>query len=104
VQAGLDDIWLSTPQTITVTAGTAPPALSLDIPMPGKPLVLELGRKYAGAHVLLADPLPSGPLAERYRPAYYVADGAGQLRLEGLPAGRRRLRLPDGKIITATIP
>jgi protocatechuate 3,4-dioxygenase beta subunit len=104
VQAALGDIYLSAARTITVTdQGTIAP-LSLDIPEPGKAQVVELGRQSAGARAYLVDAPPPGPLSERHRPAYYIADGAGRLRLEGLPVGRHRLRLsPGGRVLNVTI-
>lgn len=107
VQAALDDVWLSAPTVVTAGApggGGAASPLTLDIPEPGAPVLVTLGRRHAGARAHLADPAPAGPLTERYRPAFYIADGAGRLRLEGLCAGRRRVRLSGGRTITVTVP
>jgi glyoxylase-like metal-dependent hydrolase (beta-lactamase superfamily II) len=87
-------VWLSVPITITVGApgGAAAPSLALDVPEPDGAVVVALGRQHSGARATLVDPGPGGPLAERYRPAFYVADGAG------------RLRLPGGRIKAVVVP
>lgn len=104
VQAALGDTYLSPARTITITNPGAAMPLQLDIPEPGKVQTVELGKASAGARAYLVDSLPPGPLSDRYRPAYYVADGAGRLRLEGLPAGPHRLRLaPSGRMVNVTV-
>lgn len=82
VQAARDGIWLSASQTVIV--GDAPVLpLALDIAPPGLPVTLHLS---PGAAVSLDR--PAGPLTDLLWPAVIRADGIGDLRLEGLEAGR----------------
>ncbi|MES2462991.1 MAG: hypothetical protein V4671_20595 [Armatimonadota bacterium] len=106
VQAVLDEIWVSPPITVTTGRDTVSPGspLGLAIPEPGTPVVVALGKSGAGARAFLMTPPVAGPLGRRYAPAFYVADAAGRLRLEGLTAGSHRLRLAGGKVISVTVP
>ena len=92
VQAARDDIWLSQTQTLTVGAGLVP-AMALDIAPPGAAVVLHLvdgaGRPLAGRMVNIAR--PAGPLTASLWPTGLAANGAGDLRVDGLEVGRHHL-------------
>lgn len=105
VQAALENIYLSPEQIITVPASALGDlsAIALRLPRPGKAVVLSVGVKYADAPATLVEKLPDGPLATQTYARFYPVDGAGDLRIEGLPAGKWRLRLPDGKTVSVRI-
>lgn len=91
VQAVRDGIWLSDSQTLVVGANKIAD-IKLDIPLPGQAVDLHIGdsagKSIPGAVVALVP--PGGPLDNLW-PKALVADGAGDLHLEGLVAGRQRL-------------
>ena len=106
VQAARDGIWLSEGVELRAGPGEEMPPLSLDIPEPGGPVVVEIvdrqGRPVADRMLTLAR--PEGPLAALW-PRSIRTDGAGTATLGGLEAGShailidgepapRRLRVP----------
>lgn len=101
VQAARDGIWLSPTLPLTVsdaqaTVGNSPPPLSpltLDIAPPGAPVVLHLAG--APGQTVRLD-RPPGPLTDELWPVTVATDGAGDLRLEGLEAGRHTVRPTSG--------
>lgn len=112
VQAVLDDVYVSPSAALTVPqAGEKPLAsVALDVPAPGGPVLVTLVDRSgapvpAGTRVFRARP-PDGPLAETLLPPNFVADTAGQVRLEGLPAGRQTLivNAPAGPTFTVVVP
>jgi protocatechuate 3,4-dioxygenase beta subunit len=99
VQAARDGIWLSPSIELTVGADQAPPAsLALDIPEPGRPLVLQVldreGRPAAEWPIGLVR--PEGPLAALW-PASLRTGPDGTLTLRGLEAGRHTILVGEEK-------
>jgi hypothetical protein len=100
VQAALDGVWLS--KTVEIQVGEArPEPLRLDVLAPGGPVTVKVtgdrGWALPGAEVRLDPGQPPGPLRDAGHPASLRADGAGRLRLEGLPAGECQLRVKGVK-------
>lgn len=108
VQAARDGIWLSATQTLTVGTGPPLPSLTLDIAPPGAPVVLHLtdshGRPLPGQAV--TPDVPPGPLADILWPPTITADGAGDLRLNSLTAGRHTFAMPGSNFppLVVTVP
>lgn len=102
VQAARDGIWLS--QTLPLTVGASPPSpspLTLDIAPPGVPVVLHMGG-VPGQTVTLDR--PAGPLTEELWPITVATDGAGDLRLDGLEAGRHTVVPAGGSPVVFDVP
>lgn len=98
VQAARDNLWLSAAQTVTLPAsGTPPPPITLDIPAPGQTVTLHLTDTQGRPLPLftLTLPQPPGPLTDRLWPSSVTTDGAGDLTLPGLTAGRHTLEVPS---------
>ena len=99
VQAARDGIWLSSSVELTVADDRAPPApLALDIPEPGRPLMLQVldrdGRPAADCPIGLVR--PDGPLSSLW-PAGLRTGPDGTLTLRGLEAGRHAILVGDEK-------
>lgn len=92
VQAALDEIWLSSAVPLEIR-DRDPPPLSLAIPAPGAPILLQVldraGRRVPGAAITLDR--PPGPLAERLWPKQWIVEGAGLVTIPTLEAGRQVL-------------
>ena len=103
VQAARDGIWLSAALSLTVgEAGDDRPPLALDIAPPGAPVVLHLAG--APGRTVRLD-RPPGPLADELWPTTVATDGAGDLHLDGLEAGRHAVRPAEGgPAITFDVP
>lgn len=94
VQAARDGVWLSAALPLTVGAAENDPrAPALDIGPAGAPVVLHLAG--APGRTVRLD-RPPGPLADELWPATVTADGAGDLRLDGLEAGRHAVYPAEG--------
>ncbi len=105
VQASLENVYVSPEVRVLVPVNMTGdlPEVLLKLPQPGKPVAVSVGKGYADAHATRVEKLPGGSLARQTYPLFYVVDGAGDLRVEGLPAGKWHLRLPDGKTIPVTV-
>jgi len=102
VQAARDGIWLSQALRLTVGGSPLPPSpLTLDIAPPGVPVVLHLTGA-PGRTVTLGR--PPGPLTEELWPITVATDGAGDLRLDGLEAGRHTIVPFGGLPIAFDVP
>jgi hypothetical protein len=97
VQASLDNIWLSDAVTIVASAERPMAAIHLDIPSPGGPAVVHVasakGKPLVGVQVMVDR--PAGPLTELDWPAAFTSDGAGEVWIPALEAGKHRVRLND---------
>lgn len=105
IQASRDGVWFSPSQKVVVTNGTAIPLVTLDIPAPGGPMQFSiLGRsgKPLIACLMKFDP-PAGPLADLDWPKTFTTDGAGNLRFDGLSAGKHTLTV-EGRTFSFQVP
>ena len=107
IQAALDKVWLS--ESVTLDVPEAPEkALEIDLSIdPGDTalyrLVDETGTPLASVEVAVES--VKGPYADELWPESRPTDGAGILRLEGLPAGKNTIRLvEDSKTFEITVP
>ena len=107
IQAALDKVWLS--ETVTLDVPDAPEKpIEIDLGIdPGDTalyrLVDQAGKPLAGVEVVIDS--VKGPYADELWPETRPTDGAGILRLEGLPAGKNSIRLvEDGKTFEITVP
>jgi hypothetical protein len=96
VQASLDNIWLS--DTITLVASDKPMAdIHLDIPAPGGPAAVHVtsakGKPLVGVQVVVDR--PAGPLTDLDWPASFTSDGAGEVWIPALEAGKHTVRFKD---------
>jgi hypothetical protein len=94
VQAALDDIWLS--KTVSIEVGnTSLAPITLAIGQPGGPVLIKLvngaGKPLPGKELTLDR--PEGPLTKSLWPAVWKADGAGDVYIPALEAGRHTLRV-----------
>jgi hypothetical protein len=94
VQASLDDVWFS--PSLPLAVGENPPTpLTLDIPAPSAPLILQLanpdGSPAAGATLHISR--PNGPLQQQFSPHEWTADGNGTLIVPTLESGEHTLTL-----------
>jgi protocatechuate 3,4-dioxygenase beta subunit len=92
VQAARDNIWLSPEKILTVTAKNLSPTLTLDIPPPGNPVILQMVD--SNGHALPHQPQTyrlefssQEPLADRLWPETITSDGNGDLHLDGFSPG-----------------
>jgi hypothetical protein len=96
VQASLDGIWLS--DSVKIVAGEkAMPAVHLNIGEPGGPAMVHVasakGKPLCGVSVIVDR--PAGPLRELDWPAEFTSDGAGDVWIPALEAGKHTVRLKD---------
>jgi hypothetical protein len=101
VQAALDNIWLSASQEVT---GPAAEPLTIDIPQPGGPAIIEVADQ-AGApakNVKVTLDRPVGPLCDLLWPKEIEVDSAGKAYVPALEAGEHTLRVQD-RAVTVTV-
>ncbi|HET6252092.1 MAG TPA: carboxypeptidase-like regulatory domain-containing protein [Tepidisphaeraceae bacterium] len=98
VQAALDDIWLSTPQTLEVK-DQPPMAMNLDIGRPGAPVRVKVtdehGAGLTGKSVIILG--RTGPLAKTLWPDGFETDGAATAWIPTLESGKHTLLVGDVK-------
>ena len=110
VQAAIDGIWLSRPQSLEVPEGKVwTKKVDFDVPPIGDVaqylLEQKNGQPLIERKVRLLAPEFSGPLAEALRTPEMYTDASGLLYLEGMAAGEHKL-LVDGydSEVTITVP
>jgi hypothetical protein len=104
LQAALDDIWLS-PSTTLEVGDRSPPTVTLAMPPPGGAAVVEVvGRDGAPlpGRVLTID-RPGGPLAAALWPTRWTADGAGEVYVPAVEAGRHTVRVAGSAAVAEVV-